>query len=106
MEKPKSRNSGIASVLPKVQKELKFSMNFVMNLTHHMEIVGALLLGGWFVVAEHIEIGAVVAFISAIGRLNDPWGDLVNYFRDVSSVQLKYRLVTEAISTLGSSDKR
>ena len=86
--------------------KLKFSMNFVMNLTHHMEIVGALLLGGWFVVAGHIEIGAVVAFISAIGRLNDPWGDLVNYFRDVSSVQLKYRLVTEAISTLGSSDKR
>ena len=26
--------------------------------------------------------GGIVAFISGAGRLNDPWGDLVNYFRD------------------------
>jgi len=82
--------------------KLKFSMNFVMNFTHHLEVVGALLLGGWLVLAGHIEMGTVVAFISAIGRLNDPWGDLVNYFRDVSSTLLKYRLVTEAVATLGS----
>lgn len=82
--------------------KLKFSMNFIMNLTHHLEIVGALLLGGWLVVSGHTEVGTVVAFISSIGRLNDPWGDLVNYFRDVSSVRVKYRLITDAVGALRS----
>lgn len=86
--------------------KLKFSMNFIMNLTHHLEIVGALLLGGWLVVTGHTEVGTVVAFISSIGRLNDPWGDLVNYFRDVSSVRVKYRLVTDAVETLRASGAR
>ena len=48
----------------------------------------------------HIEIGGVVAFISGIGRLNDPWGDLVNYFRDVNVTQIKYRLLTDAVNQL------
>jgi hypothetical protein len=42
----------------------------------------------------------VVAFISGIGRLNDPWGDLVNYFRDVNVAQIKYRLLADAVNQL------
>jgi hypothetical protein len=42
----------------------------------------------------------VVAFISGIGRLNDPWGDLVNYFRDINVTQIKYRLRAEAVDQL------
>ena len=48
----------------------------------------------------NIEIGGVVAFISGIGRLNDPWGDLVNYFRDVNVTQIKYRLLADAVDQL------
>lgn len=77
--------------------KLKFSMNFIMNLTHHLQIAGALLLGGWLVISGRTEVGTVVAFISSIGRLNDPWGDLVNYFRDLSTTLVKYRLVADAI---------
>lgn len=80
--------------------KLKFSMNFIMNLTHHLQIAGALLLGGWLVIDGRIEVGTVVAFISSIGRLNDPWGDLVNYFRDLSTTLVKYRLVADAIEKL------
>ena len=32
---------------------------------------------------EQLEIGGVVAVISGIGRVTDPWGDLVNYFRAI-----------------------
>ena len=76
----------------------KFTMNFVMNLCNHLQVIAALLIGGWFVVTERLEIGGVVAFISAIGRLNDPWGDLVNYFRDLSTTQIKFRLVADAVN--------
>ena len=76
---------------------LKFSMNFLMNLSTQLQIIGALLVGGWAVYEQRLEIGGVVAFISGIGRITDPWGDLVNYFRDVNITQVKYALVRDAI---------
>jgi ABC-type multidrug transport system fused ATPase/permease subunit len=80
--------------------KLKFSMNFLMNICNHLQIVSALLVGGWWVYTSRLEIGGVVAFISGIGRLNDPWGDLVNYFRDVNVAQIKYRLLADAVNQL------
>jgi ABC-type multidrug transport system fused ATPase/permease subunit len=80
--------------------KIKFTMNFLMNLCNHLQIVSALLVGGWWVYTNHLEIGGVVAFISGIGRLNDPWGDLVNYFRDVNVTQVKYRLLADAVDQL------
>ena len=82
--------------------KLKFTMNFLMNICSHLQIVSALLIGGWLVLTQQLQIGAVVAFISAMGRLNDPWGDLVNYFRDVSFAQVKYRLLAGVIDQLAS----
>lgn len=80
--------------------KLKFSMNFLMNVCNHLQIISALLVGGWWVHTGRLEIGGVVAFISGIGRLNDPWGDLVNYFRDINVTQIKYRLLAEAVDQL------
>jgi ABC-type multidrug transport system fused ATPase/permease subunit len=82
--------------------EIKFTMNFLMNLCNHLQIVSALLVGGWWVYTDHLEIGGVVAFISGIGRINDPWGDLVNYFRDVNVTQVKYRLLADAVISVAS----
>jgi ABC-type multidrug transport system fused ATPase/permease subunit len=76
----------------------KFSMNFLMNLSTQLQVIAALLVGGWAVYATRLEIGGVVAFISGIGRLTDPWGDLVNYFRDANITQVKYALVRDAIN--------
>jgi hypothetical protein len=65
-----------------------------------LQVVLALLVGGWWVYTRRLEIGGVVAFISGIARLQDPWGDLVNYFRDVNVAQIKYRLLVDAIDQL------
>jgi ABC-type bacteriocin/lantibiotic exporter with double-glycine peptidase domain len=80
--------------------KFKFSMNFLMNLCSHLQVVAALLIGGWMVHTDQLEVGGVVAFISGAARLNDPWGDLVNYFRDLSLTQMKYRLVVERTNQL------
>jgi ABC-type multidrug transport system fused ATPase/permease subunit len=55
--------------------KFKFSMNFLMNFCNHLQVVGALLIGGWMVHTDQLEVGGIVAFISAVVRLNDPWGD-------------------------------
>src|SRR6516165_6256792 len=80
--------------------KLKFSMNFLMNLCSHLQVVAALLIGGWLVHTDQLEVGGVVAFISAVGRLNDPWGDLVNYFRDLNVTQAKFRLLADIVNEL------
>jgi ABC-type multidrug transport system fused ATPase/permease subunit len=72
----------------------KFTMNFLMNLTHHFGIIGVLLVGGWYVVQQQLEVGTVVAFISGLKQINDPWGDLVDYFREMTATQVKYRLIS------------
>ena len=82
---------------------LKFSMNFLMNLSTQFQIISALLVGGWAVYTDRLAIGGVVAFISGIGRITDPWGDLVNYFRDMNITQVKYGLVRDAINQQASS---
>jgi len=77
---------------------LKYAMNFLMNLCSQGQIVGILLVGGWYVYTDRLNIGGVVAFMSAVAKLNDPWGDMVNYFRDLTSARVRYRLMAEALS--------
>ena len=83
--------------------KLKFTMNFLMNFCNHLQRIAALLLGGWYVLQGQLEVGGVVAFISGVEKLNDPWGDLVNYFRDFSVAHVKYRLVSTAVADLMQS---
>jgi ABC-type bacteriocin/lantibiotic exporter with double-glycine peptidase domain len=71
----------------------KFTMNFLMNILHHMGVVVILFVGGWFVIEGRTEIGTVVAFVSGLSRVNDPWHDLVNYFREMTNARVRYRLI-------------
>jgi ABC-type bacteriocin/lantibiotic exporter with double-glycine peptidase domain len=82
--------------------KLKFSMNFLMNLSTQLQIIGALAIGAWAVLHDQLAIGGVVAFISGIGRITDPWGDLVNYFRDANINQVKFALLRAAINQQAS----
>jgi ABC-type bacteriocin/lantibiotic exporter with double-glycine peptidase domain len=65
----------------------------------HLAVAAILFVGGWFVVQGRTEVGTVVAFISGLDRVNDPWGDLVNYFREMSTARVKYRMVAKALDT-------
>jgi ABC-type bacteriocin/lantibiotic exporter with double-glycine peptidase domain len=79
---------------------LKYVMNLLMNLMHHLSVAIALGVGGWLVLEGRIEVGTVVAVASGLGKLNDPWGDLVNWAREFSVVAVKYRLFAEAADWL------
>ncbi len=39
----------------------------------------------------------MVAFISGITRMSDPWNDLVDYFRNLTNVGVKYRLIEQVL---------
>jgi ABC-type multidrug transport system fused ATPase/permease subunit len=58
--------------------KIKYSMNLAMNLMYAFAVAVALGGGGWLAVAGRIDVGTVVAVVAGLGKLNDPWGDLVN----------------------------
>lgn len=79
---------------------LKYVMNLLMNLMHHLSVAAALCIGGWLVLQGRTEVGTVVAIVGGLGKLNDPWGDLVDWARELSVVRVKYRLFAEAANWL------
>jgi ABC-type multidrug transport system fused ATPase/permease subunit len=81
--------------------KIKYSMNLAMNLMYALAVAVALGVGGWLAVAGRIEVGTVVAVVSGLGKLNDPWGDLVNWAREWSVDSVKYRLFADAVNGQG-----
>lgn len=76
--------------------KLKFGMNFLMNAMYHFGVTVTLAVGGWYAVKGQIEVGTVVAFLSGLSKVNDPWGDIVNWFREMAVCRVKYRLIVQA----------
>ena len=83
--------------------KLKYTMNLLMNVMHHSAVAVALGVGGWLALEGRIEVGTVVAIVSGIAKLNDPWGDLVNWGRELSVVEVKYRLFVDALRRLSDA---
>jgi ABC-type bacteriocin/lantibiotic exporter with double-glycine peptidase domain len=80
--------------------KLKYTMNLLMNVMHHSAVAVALGVGGWLALEGRVEVGTVVAIVGGIAKLNDPWGDLVNWARELSVVEVKYRLFVDALRRL------
>ena len=78
----------------------KFGMNFLMNLMYQLGVIGILSVGSWLLLQGKTELGTIVAFISGLNRMNDPWGDLVDFFRGLSNAGVRFRLI---MTTLGKS---
>jgi ABC-type bacteriocin/lantibiotic exporter with double-glycine peptidase domain len=77
--------------------KIKFAMNFLMNLMHHLGVAAVLGVGGWLAVQGRIEVGTVVAFVSGLAKVNDPWGDVLNWYREMTAVNMRYKLVADAM---------
>jgi ABC-type bacteriocin/lantibiotic exporter with double-glycine peptidase domain len=85
--------------------KLKFTMNLLMNVLHHSAVAVALGVGGWLALQGLVEVGTVVAIVAGMGKLNDPWGDLVNWARELSVVEVKYRLFADAMDRLSPAQQ-
>lgn len=77
---------------------IKFTMNFLMNLFVQMGHIGILAVGAYYVMSGKTEVGTIVAFVSGLAKINDPWGDLVDWYRALKVTQVKFDLVRTATS--------
>jgi ABC-type multidrug transport system fused ATPase/permease subunit len=76
----------------------KFGINFMMNLLYSLGVIGILAVGGWLMLQDRTDAGTIVAFISGLNRMNVPWRDLMNWFRDLTNAGTKYRLIAAKLA--------
>lgn len=78
--------------------EIKFSLNFLMNLTYSLGSLLVLAIGCVLVVQGQTEIATVVTFLSATSRIVDPWNDVVDWARGFVMTTVKYNLIVQALA--------
>lgn len=83
--------------------KLRYSMHFLMNLTHNFAKVIVLGVGGWYVISGQTEVGTVVAFVSGLNNVHDPWGALVNWYEDMMVTRTRYRTFVAAMEQFRKS---
>jgi len=73
--------------------KLKLSMKFAINLIQGVGTVGILLIGGLMFLKGLTDIGTVVASLTALTRINDPWRALIAFYRTLSTVRVRFDLL-------------
>ena len=73
--------------------QLKLSMKLVLNIILGIGTVGIILLGGLLLLDGRTDIGSVVAALTALTRINEPWRTLIAYYRELSAVRIRYELL-------------
>jgi ABC-type bacteriocin/lantibiotic exporter with double-glycine peptidase domain len=85
--------------------KLRYSMHFLMNLTHNFAKVIVLGVGGWYVITGETEVGTVVAFVSGLNNVHDPWGGLVSWYEDMMVTRARYRTFVAAMEQFAKGEE-
>ena len=78
--------------------KLKFGSKLLVSGLQSVGVFALLFVGGIMVLSGETEIGIVVAFISGLDRVSDPWRELIAFVRSTSAARVQFDLVQ---STLG-----
>ena len=78
--------------------KLKFGLKFVISALQSMAVFVLLFVGGIMVLNGKTEIGIVVAFISGLDRVLEPWREMIAFVRSTSAAKIQFDLIE---STLG-----
>ncbi|HKM70503.1 MAG TPA: ABC transporter transmembrane domain-containing protein [Stellaceae bacterium] len=78
--------------------QLKFGLKFLVGGLQSVGVFAPLFVGGIMVLNGKTEIGIVVAFISGLDRVLDPWRELIAFVRSTSAAKVQFDLIE---STLG-----
>lgn len=73
--------------------KLKFGLKFLVGALESTGVFALLFAGGLMVLDGKTEIGIVVAFISGLGRILDPWRELIAFVRSTSTAKVQFDLI-------------
>ena len=75
----------------------KLSSKFVLKTITAFGTVGVLLLGGLMVLEGRTEVGVIVAALTGLTQISGPWLELVAFFRNASTMQVRFHMIIEKV---------
>jgi len=69
---------------------LRFSIKTVNNYFANLGPFVVFLFGGYLVMEGQLELGSLVAFLSAQEKLYDPWKELIEYYQVYQDASVRY----------------
>ncbi len=73
----------------------KFGVKVTNNFFNNLGPFFIFLLGGYLVIHGRLELGALVAFLSAQEKLYDPWKELIDFYQAYQDATVSYRRTME-----------
>jgi ABC-type bacteriocin/lantibiotic exporter with double-glycine peptidase domain len=77
---------------------LKFGLKYLISALQSAAVFVLLFAGGIMVLNGKTEIGIVVAFISGLDRVLEPWREMIAFLRSTAAARIQFDLIE---STLG-----
>jgi ABC-type multidrug transport system fused ATPase/permease subunit len=78
--------------------KLKFGLKFLISALQSMAVFVLLFAGGIMVLNGTTEIGIVVAFISGLDRVLEPWREMIAFVRSTSAAKVQFDLIEATLS--------
>ncbi len=95
----KARFSAVIDKLYKAtvtQNSIKFGIKFVNNFFMSLGPFVLFLIGGYYAIQGHFDVGAIVAFLSAYEKLYDPWKELMEFWQVYQDSSVRYGQIMRA----------
>jgi ABC-type multidrug transport system fused ATPase/permease subunit len=77
--------------------KLKFGLKFLISALQSMAVFVLLFVGGIMVINGTTEIGIVVAFISGLDRVLEPWREMIAFVRSTSAAKVQFDLLEDTM---------
>ncbi len=74
----------------------RYGVKVINNLFVGLGPVIVFTLGGYLLIQGKIELGAIVAFLSAQEKLYDPWKELIEFYQVSQDASVRYKKVMHA----------
>ena len=79
--------------------KLKFGLKFLISALQSTAVFVLLFAGGIMVLNGKTEIGIMVAFISGLDRVLEPWREMIAFVRSTSSARVQFDLIEGTLGT-------
>jgi ABC-type multidrug transport system fused ATPase/permease subunit len=73
----------------------RFAVKTVNSLFTHFSRFLVFALGGYLAISGRLELGALVAFLSAQEKLYDPWKELIQFYQAYQTASVTYSRTVE-----------
>jgi ABC-type multidrug transport system fused ATPase/permease subunit len=73
----------------------RYAVKVCNNLFNNLSPLLVFIVGGYLAIAGRLDLGALVAFLSAQEKLYEPWRDLVEFYQTYQDAKVRYRRTME-----------